>query len=131
MKSSAPDGRSGAETGEKYMKLHQLKNGQKATLFLRADGDAAETELLRRGISPTAEVLCLFSAPSGDPTAYRMGKVTFALRRETAEKIAVFDRENHTQNARGGNSGQSGSGPSKRDRNGISAASSEKRRPRR
>ena len=112
------------------MMLHQMKSGQKARLFLRADGDAAETELLRRGISPTAEVLCLFSAPSGDPTAYRMGKVTFALRRETAEKIAVYDREEGIPSARGDDR-QSGRGPSNRDRNGISAASSETLRPRR
>jgi len=74
------------------MMLHELRPGQSAVLCLRPDGDSAEAALLRRGVSPTAETICLFSAPSGDPTAYRMGKVTFALRRETAEKIRVYDR---------------------------------------
>lgn len=103
------------------MKLNELKCGERARLSLRSDGNAAEAELLRRGILPSAEVTCLFRAPSGDPTAYRMGKIVFALRRETAEKIEVSEKTDHSVKDPSSN----------RERNGMPFGSSEKLRPRR
>lgn len=73
------------------MTLFDLPVGGKARLApVREKENVAVAGLLRLGVEPLAEVRCLFAAPPGDPRAYRMGKVTVALRAETARVISVL-----------------------------------------
>ena len=73
------------------MTLFDLPVGQNARLApVREKENAAVAGLLRLGVEPLADVRCLFAAPPGDPRAYRMGKVTVALRAETARAIPVL-----------------------------------------
>ncbi len=73
------------------MTLFDLPVGENAQLApVRKKENAAVAGLLRLGVEPLSEVRCLFAAPPGDPRAYRMGKVTVALRAETARVIPVL-----------------------------------------
>lgn len=73
------------------MTLFDLPVGENAQLAAVCEQNNAAVEgLLRLGVEPLAEVRCLFAAPPGDPRAYRMGKVTVALRAETARAIPIL-----------------------------------------
>ncbi len=53
------------------------------------DECAVRPRLEGLGITEGAEIVALFSAPSGDPTAYSVRGAVVALRRSDAERIRV------------------------------------------
>ena len=72
------------------MKLFPLSE-LKPYAFARVERieDGAPPRLDGLGITPGAELVWLFTAPGGDPTAYSVRGTVVALRRSDAERIIV------------------------------------------
>lgn len=69
--------------------LSELKVGQTAIVSKLNLPVAVQFHLMHMGIMPEATVLALRRAPAGDPTVYAVDGIEIALRRETAQSIAL------------------------------------------
>jgi len=69
--------------------LSDLPIGCCATLAALDLPEAIQGQLLHLGFVPETRVLALRRAPAGDPTVYCVDGAEIALRRETAQFIAV------------------------------------------
>ena len=69
--------------------LDRLREGEGCVVTAVELPPARAAALLRLGLCPGAELRCLRRSPLGDPTAYRFGGVTAALRRADARRIRV------------------------------------------
>ena len=71
------------------MALHQLVPGQSGSVDALCATGALRRRLLDIGLTQNASVRCLFSAPSGDPSAYLIRDAVIALRREDAATVLL------------------------------------------
>jgi ferrous iron transport protein A len=65
-----------------------LKEGQKATIAGLKDGDFSQ-KLAEMGCVPGTEIVKLYTAPGGDPIAFRIDSYILGLRKSEAENIFV------------------------------------------
>jgi ferrous iron transport protein A len=69
--------------------LSDLAIGSCATLASLELPDEIQGQLMHLGFVPESRILALRRAPAGDPTVYCVNGAEIALRKETAEMIAV------------------------------------------
>jgi Fe2+ transport system protein FeoA len=69
--------------------LTDLRIGETAILVALDLPDSVQNYLMHMGFVPDAVVTALRRAPAGDPTVYGIDGMEIALRRETAQAIAV------------------------------------------
>ena len=72
----------------KEMALSQVRQGMTATVHRLLSNGSIRRRLLDMGLIEGTEIRCLYSSPSGDPTAFLVRVV--ALRRRDADRIRVF-----------------------------------------
>lgn len=74
----------------KEMNLSAVRQGMTVSVSkLLADG-SIRRRLLDIGLIEGTQVRCLYSSPSGDPTAYLVRGTVVALRREDSQHIRVL-----------------------------------------
>lgn len=73
----------------KEMVLSQVKQGMTVTVQRLLSGSGMRRRLLDMGLIEGTEVTCLYSSPSGDPTAFLVRGTVIALRKQDAEQIQV------------------------------------------
>lgn len=77
----------------KEMNLSAVRQGMTVSVTkLLADG-SIRRRLLDIGLIEGTQVRCLYSSPSGDPTAYLVRGTVVALRREDSQHIRVLAPE--------------------------------------
>lgn len=64
-----------------------------AARVVRVEQSGLMARLMGLGLTKGAEVVRLFSAPGGDPTAYFLRGTTVALRKKDADRVLVSSRE--------------------------------------
>ena len=69
--------------------LSELKVGETGVLVALDLPESVQNHLMHMGFVPDAEVTALRRAPAGDPTVYCVDGAEVALRKETAQYIAV------------------------------------------
>lgn len=69
--------------------LADLREGQSAVLESLSLPQRTSEHLMWLGFVPGVRVTACQSGPGGDPRVYSVGGSAFAMRRETAERIAV------------------------------------------
>ncbi len=70
------------------MTLSGLAEGERGIIY-ELEGGSARDRLMDLGFTPGAQVMCLFSAPSGEPRAYLIRGAVIALRRRDAGSIRL------------------------------------------
>lgn len=82
----------------KEMNLSQVRRGMTVTVHKLQAKEEIRRRLLDIGLIEGTKVCCLYSGPSGDPTAYLIRGTVVALRREDAGQIRVlaFEEQNQT-----------------------------------
>lgn len=88
----------------KEMNLSQVKRGMTVTVHKLQAKEEIRRRLLDIGLIEGTKICCLYSGPSGDPTAYLIRGTVVALRREDAGQIRVlaFGEQNQTAPVRVG-----------------------------
>ena len=88
----------------KEMNLSQVKQGMTVTVHKLQAKEEIRRRLLDIGLIEGTKICCLYSGPSGDPTAYLIRGTVVALRREDAGQIRVlaFGEQNQTAPVRVG-----------------------------
>ena len=69
--------------------LDRLEPGEQGTVARLLLSPARAASLIRLGLRPGTEVLCLRRTPLGDPTVYRFRGTEAAIRRKDARKVIV------------------------------------------
>ena len=69
--------------------LDRLREGERGLVTAVELPPARAAALLRLGLCPGTEIRCLRRSPLGDPSAYRFGGLTAALRRADAGRVRV------------------------------------------
>lgn len=69
--------------------LHQLSDGQQATMHGFTEDTAMTRRLGELGFLPGREIIFLQKAPLQDPIVVRVGRSTYSLRSGDAAKITV------------------------------------------
>ena len=71
------------------MGLHELENGEQATIIRLHTRGSMRRRLLDLGFVEHGTVTCVGRAPSGDPLAFWVRGAVIALRREDCQPIIV------------------------------------------
>ena len=74
----------------KEMALSQVRQGMTATVHRLLSNGSIRRRLLDMGLIEGTEIRCLYSSPSGDPTAFLVRGTVVALRRRDAERVRVL-----------------------------------------
>lgn len=91
----------------KEMALSQVRQGMTATVHRLLSNGSIRRRLLDMGLIEGTEIRCLYSSPSGDPTAFLVRGTVVALRRRDADRIRVFAAlKEPAGNAENGNHGR-------------------------
>ncbi len=74
----------------KEMALSQVRQGMTVTVHRLLSNGSIRRRLLDMGLIEGTEIRCLYSSPSGDPTAFLVRGTVVALRRRDAERVRVL-----------------------------------------
>ena len=74
----------------KEMALSQVRQGMTVTVHRLLSNGRIRRRLLDMGLIEGTEIRCLYSSPSGDPTAFLVRGTVVALRRRDAERVRVL-----------------------------------------
>ena len=74
----------------KEMALSQVRQGMTVTVHRLLSNGSIRRRLLDMRLIEGTEIRCLYSSPSGDPTAFLVRGTVVALRRRDAERVRVL-----------------------------------------